>query len=108
MSSMRTLSVTDARADFSRVVESAATKSERFEVTRNGVRVAVLLGADDYDSLLETVALLADPETMASVAAGLQDLRAGDTVSADAVLTALASRRLPPAEAPSRPRPPTS
>ena len=31
--------------------ESAITTHERFEVTRNGDWVAVLLGADDYDSL---------------------------------------------------------
>lgn len=52
---MTTLSVADAGANVSKLSESAATTHERFEVTRNGDRVAVLLSAGDYDSLLETV-----------------------------------------------------
>jgi prevent-host-death family protein len=82
---MTTLSVADARANFSKVVESAATTHERFEVTRNGTRVAVLLGADDYDSLLETVAILSDAQAVAAVHKGLQELNAGDTLSIDEV-----------------------
>lgn len=50
---MTTLSLAEARANLSKLVESAVSTHERFEVTRNGDRVAVLLGADDYDSLLE-------------------------------------------------------
>lgn len=82
---MTTLSVADARANFSKVVESASATHERFEVTRNGARVAVLLGADDYDSLLETVAILSDSGAMAAIASGLGELGAGETVSADEV-----------------------
>ena len=82
---MTTMSIADARANFSKVVESAASTHERIEVTRNGARVAVLLGADDYDSLLETVAILSDPTTMATIAAGLAELTADETVSSDEV-----------------------
>jgi antitoxin YefM len=82
---MTTLSVADARANFSKLVESAATTHERFEVTRNGTRVAVLLGADDYDSLLETVAILSDAQAVSAVHKGLQELNAGDTLSIDEV-----------------------
>jgi prevent-host-death family protein len=82
---MTTLSVAAARANFSKVVESASATHERFEVTRNGARVAVLLGADDYDSLLETVAILSDARAMTAIASGLGQLSAGETVSADEV-----------------------
>jgi antitoxin YefM len=44
---MTTLSVAAARGSLSKLVEAAETNHERFEVTRNGSRVAVLLGADD-------------------------------------------------------------
>ena len=50
---MTTLSVAAARATFSKLVESASTTHERFEVTRNGNRAAVLMGADDYDGLVQ-------------------------------------------------------
>ncbi len=88
---MTTLSVADARAQFSRIVESAQSTHERFEVTRNGDRVAVLLGADDFDALLETVEILGDAETMADIRAGLIELRRGDTYSVDEVREQLRS-----------------
>jgi len=77
---MTTLPVADARANFSRLVEAAATTHERFDVTRNGARVAVLLGADDYDGLVETLSILGDPALLDDIRAGLGDLL-GDRVS---------------------------
>lgn len=86
---MTTLSVADARANFSKVVDSASTTHERFEVTRNGSRIAVLLGADDYDSLVETVAILGDSATVAAIRAGIEDLESGQTETAAEVRSAM-------------------
>lgn len=83
---MMTLSVAEARATFSKIVDAASTTHERFEVTRNGRRAAVLLGADDFDALLETVAILADSELMASIREGLDS---GATEGADDVAKAM-------------------
>ena len=85
---MMTLSVAEARATFSKLVESASSTHERFEVTRNGRRAAVLLGADDFDALLETVAILGDSALVASIRDGLAEREAGETVSADDVAAA--------------------
>jgi prevent-host-death family protein len=74
---MTTMSVADARAAFSRIVDSASTTHERFEITRNGSRVAVLLGADDYDGLMETIEILSDPELMADIREADEDIAAG-------------------------------
>lgn len=52
---MTRLSLAEAQANLPKLVESAVTTHERFELTRNGERVAVLLSVDDYDSLLETL-----------------------------------------------------
>ena len=89
---MTTLSLAEARANLSRRVESARTTHERFEVTRNGDRVAVLLGADDYDSLLETLDILSNPDEVAAIRAGLEDLEAAEVYSADEVRATLAAR----------------
>jgi prevent-host-death family protein len=74
---MTTLPVAEARATFSKIVDLASTTHERFEVTRNGSRVAVLLGADDYDGLMETIEILSDPELMAGIREGREDQAAG-------------------------------
>ncbi|CAN5428005.1 type II toxin-antitoxin system antitoxin RelF [soil metagenome] len=74
---MTTLPVADARANFSKIVDAASTTHERFEITRNGTRAAVLLGADDYDSLMETLEILNDPELVAGIREGQGDIDEG-------------------------------
>lgn len=86
---MTTLPVADARANFSRIVEAAATTHERFEVTRNGSRVVVLLGADDYDGLIETVEILSDGDLVADIRAGLADLAAERSSTSDEMRDAM-------------------
>ncbi|GAA4179434.1 type II toxin-antitoxin system Phd/YefM family antitoxin [Gryllotalpicola koreensis] len=93
---MTTLSVADARANLSKLIESAVTTHERFEVTRNGSRAAVLLSADDYDSLVETVDILSHPDEIEAIREGLADLALGQVSTADEVRAAMAARgRLP-------------
>jgi prevent-host-death family protein len=93
---MTTLSLADARANLSKLIEAAVTTHERFEVTRNGARAAVLLSADDYDALLETVDVLSRPDEVAALREGLTDLESGELVGADEVRAAMAARgRLP-------------
>lgn len=89
---MTTLSIADARANLSRIVDSAVTTHERFDVTRNGDRVAVLLSADDYDALLETVDILSRPDEVEAVRQGIADLEAGAVSSADEVRQAMIGR----------------
>lgn len=89
---MTTLSLADARANLSKLVESAVTTHERFDVTRNGDRVAVLLSADDYDALLETVDILSRPDEVAAVREGLADLASGETSPLEDVRAAMIRR----------------
>lgn len=90
---MSTLSVADARAQFSKLVESAASTHERFDVTRNGDRVAVLMGADDYDALLDTLDVLSDSEAMADLREAQESLARGESFS-EADVRAAMTRRL--------------
>lgn len=92
---MTTLSLAEARANLSKLIESAVTTHQRFEVTRNGNRAAVLLSADDYDALLETVEILSSPEEVDAIRRGLKELEAGEISSAAKVRAAMvASGRL--------------
>lgn len=64
---MTTLPLAEVRAHLSRLVDEAERTHERVEVTKNGRRAAVLLSADDYDSLMETLDILGDAEAMAAI-----------------------------------------
>lgn len=89
---MTVLSLADARASLSKHIESAATTHERFEITRNGARVAVLLSAEDYDALVETVDILSSPDEVAALRAAIAELESGDVSSADEVRAAMIAR----------------
>lgn len=51
----------------------------------NGNRAAVLIGANDYDSLVETSAILSDSDAVSAIRSGVKDPEAGHTESADEV-----------------------
>lgn len=82
---MSTLSLAEARAQLSRLVDSAVTTHERFEITRNGTRAAVLLSAEDYDALVETLKILGDRDLVEDVRTSLDELSTGEGTSLDAV-----------------------
>jgi len=86
---MTTLSLADARASLSRIIDSAVTTHERFEVTRNGDRVAVLLSAEDYDSLIETLDIVSRDDEIAAIRRGIADLESGDVSTANDVRQAM-------------------
>lgn len=78
---MTTLPLAEVRAQLSKLVESAIDTHERINITRNGRPAAVLLSAEDYDSLIETLDVLGDPDAMADIRAYLDD--PDDVVSAE-------------------------
>ncbi len=86
---MTRLSLAEAQANLSKLVEAALTTHERFELTRNGERVAVLLSVNDYDSLLETLDTLSNPDEVEAIQTGLADVERGQLSSADEVRAAL-------------------
>ncbi len=86
---MSTLPVADARARLSKIIDEAESTHERFEITRNGHRAAVLLGVDDYDAMRETIAVLADGELLKDHFAGLAAVDAGDVADADELTEAM-------------------
>ncbi len=64
---MTTLPLAEVRANLSKLVDEAVRTHQRIEVTRQGRRAAVILSADDFDSIMETLAILSDQELMRDV-----------------------------------------
>jgi len=73
------MSVAEAVAQLPRLIDDAARTHERTEITRNGRRAAVLLGADDFDGLMETFAILSDADEVRSISEGRDQLRAEES-----------------------------
>ena len=86
---MTTLPVADARANLSKLIDEASTTHERFEITRNGRRAAVLIGADDYDAMRETIAVLSDPTLLRAHEEGQQALIDGDVLDREQLADAM-------------------
>jgi len=64
---MTTTSLSDAKVHLSDYVKAAEDSHERTTITKNGKPAAVLVGCDDFDSILATVELLSDPQALASI-----------------------------------------
>lgn len=69
----------------SRLMRLSARTHERVEVTRQGRRAAVILSADDFDSIMETLAILSDQELMREVRAAEAEAEDGQIYTLDEV-----------------------
>jgi antitoxin YefM len=78
---MTTLPIADARAQLSKLVDEASSTHERYEITKNGHRAAVLMGVDDYDAMRETIAVLSDQDLLRSHQQGLDELNQGESLN---------------------------
>ena len=74
---MITIPLSEARARLSELVDEAVRTHQRVEITRNGRRTAILMSADDFDSVEETLDILADPVAMREIEQGLREAREG-------------------------------
>ena len=72
-----TSSLTDVRGKLSEVIDEIARTGGEVVITKHGRPVAVLLAHDEYESLIETVNVLSDDDTMAAIAESEADFASG-------------------------------
>ena len=93
---MTTVPLAEARANLSRLVDEAVRTHERVEVTRQGRRAVVILSAEDYDSIMETLDILSDQELMREIRAAEAEAGRGEVYTLDEVTEGMrANGRLP-------------
>lgn len=73
----KTIPLKEARAKFSSLVDKADRLSERYIVTKNGTPKAVVMGADEFESWVETLELMANPKAVKALDQGLKEAKAG-------------------------------
>ncbi len=90
---MEVIGIEKARAKLGELVEKAQVSPVL--LTRNGEAGAVLINADDYESMLATIELLSNPEYHRQMAAYQAQVAAGkaEYISQDEVERAVTARR---------------
>lgn len=76
-----TMSLKNLRPGLPKVIARIDRKLDRYIVTKRGKPVVVMLSIEDYESLMETLDILADPKAMAAIRKGEADIRKGRTRS---------------------------
>ncbi len=71
---MLTTTVTEAKAQFSRILEDVRATQEVYRILKSGEAVGVLMSHAEYEELLETLDVLSDPELMAQLEASSREL----------------------------------
>jgi antitoxin YefM len=80
---MKTISLSEAKDKLSALVDEADTTHEIVQITKHGRPAAVLMSADDLESLRETLFWLQQPGIRADLADGEQEYDAGETLNAE-------------------------
>jgi prevent-host-death family protein len=78
---MKTVPLGEAKDKLSGLVEEAESTHEIITITRHGRAAAVLMSADDLESLHETLYWLSKPGIRESIAAAEREYAAGETTS---------------------------
>lgn len=80
---MKTYSISEARNHITRLPEELdGDQEDRLAtVTRRGKPVLAIMTYGLYDAIMETLDVLGDPELMASLRSGIQDMKNGNSGS---------------------------
>jgi len=83
MIDMKTVPLSEAKDKLSGLVDEAASTHEMVTITRHGQPAAVLMAADDLESLQETLLWLSQPGIADSIADAEREFAANTTVAGD-------------------------
>ncbi len=80
---MTSVSLSEAKDKLSAIVEQAERTHEIVTITRHGRPAAVLMAAEDLESLHETLFWLSQAGVREDIAAARRDVQAGETAGAE-------------------------
>lgn len=73
----RYINLKDLRPKLSVVMDAVDRRLERYVVTRRGQPIAVVMSPDDYEGLLETIAIMSDKALLKRLKRARADVKAG-------------------------------
>ncbi|MGL5849905.1 MAG: type II toxin-antitoxin system Phd/YefM family antitoxin [Phycicoccus sp.] len=89
---MTTLPLATVRDRLSSLVDDVARTHDTLTITRNGTPTAVVLSIEDYESIMETLALLNDPVDQERLAEAAESLATGDVTGGEEMADLVARR----------------
>jgi antitoxin YefM len=94
-SGMRILPISKIKDKLNEYVDAVALTEDQITITKNGAPAAVLIGADEWESLQETLYWLSQTGIMESIAEADTDIAAGRTYGEDEIRTEFGVPRRP-------------
>lgn len=84
---MQTLPISKVKDRLNELVDAASVTHEQVTITKNGSPAAVLIGADEWESIQETLFWLSQPGIHESIAEARADIAAGRTYDEEQIRT---------------------
>ena len=82
---MQTLPISKVKDKLNEFVEAVSLTREQVTITKNGSPAAVLVGADEWESLQETLFWLSRPKTLDDIAEAEREYAEGKTIGEDEI-----------------------
>lgn len=82
---MQTLPISKVKDRLNELVDAASSTHEQVTITKNGAPAAVLIGADEWDSIQETLFWLSQPGIHESLAEARADIATGRTYTEEQI-----------------------
>lgn len=82
---MRILPISTIKGTLNEFVDAVSSTQDQITITKNGAPAAVLVGADEWESLQETLYWLAQPGIRESIAEADADIASGRTYGEDEI-----------------------
>ncbi|MBI5190791.1 MAG: type II toxin-antitoxin system Phd/YefM family antitoxin [Nitrospirae bacterium] len=77
----RTIPLSEAKAHLSEIVKDVSEMQEIITISKGGVPATVMMSMDEYESLIETLEILSDPEMMAALREAEEERKAGKVLT---------------------------
>ena len=81
----RELPITEARAKLTQIANDLVGSQDAVTVTNRGKPMMTLIGYEMYESIMESLEIMSDPDLMAQLRKSLREARSGDVIGLDQV-----------------------
>ncbi len=86
MNTKTTLPISKARKEIFKIAEEIQKPGVIYTLTEKGIPKAVMMSAEEFDSLLENLEILSNPKIMANIKEAEEELKRGEYVTLDELM----------------------